>query len=85
MVKPGFTKNRYRGVGLSKKGELWQFPDLRGGMARKREVVFFMKGLMPRCSLCFPKDISLTIEGLNPSRSDFHQSYLLDLLFNVLK
>ena len=39
----GLEKPIYRG-GLPKKGGLGQFVDLRGGLARKRGVVFLMGG-----------------------------------------
>ena len=41
----GFTKNQYRGGGgLPKKGGLGYFAYLRGGLARKRGVVFLKGG-----------------------------------------
>ena len=42
----GFTKNQYRGGGggyYLKRG-LGQFPDLRGGLARKRGLLFLRGG-----------------------------------------
>ena len=41
----GHEKPIYRGGGaLPKKGELGQFADLRGGLARKKRVVFLRGG-----------------------------------------
>ena len=37
-------KNQYRRGGLSKKGGLGQFVDLKGGLARKR-LVMFLRGV----------------------------------------
>ena len=45
-------KNQYRGGELLKKGELGQFANLRGCLARKKGVVFLRGGLIPQCTLC---------------------------------
>ena len=51
----GFTKNQYRGGGgyYLKRG-LGQFPDLQGGLARKRGLLFLRGGggLIPLWTLC---------------------------------
>ena len=49
----GVTENQYRGENCLKRGGLGWFSDLRGGLARKREVVFSRGGgLIPQCTLC---------------------------------
>ena len=67
----GFTKNQYIG-GLPKRGETWIVGRFKGGLARKRVVVFLRWArLIPQCTLW----LTNTWSKLKVETSSWHADY----------